>query len=63
MTGFEFTKGTSVGMMNCGALLTEMGQGGKKNKKAWLRWDWSGQWARGKARVVGSVVGVTIMED
>ena len=32
MTGFEFTKGTSVGMMKRGALLTEMGRGGKKKK-------------------------------
>ena len=33
MTGFEFTKGTSVGMMKRGALLTEMGRGGKKTKR------------------------------
>ena len=33
MTGFEFTKGTSVGMMKCGAFLTEMGRGGKKKKR------------------------------
>ena len=48
-------RGAGVGMMKHGALLTGISQGGKK-KIALLHRDQQGQWARGMARVVGSVV-------